>query len=255
MEIVRVGNAEELNRIVNDPSVYPWVHANIEGPLDLTAVVETPGNHCLLGKNGAVVFVRHQDGLYEAHTQVLPAGRGPWALEFVKAALHWQFAQTDAVEIWTRVPKGNLAARALARSIGGTLACRVDRGWVVDGQSVWADIFSLTVQDWMRSAPGLEEIGSLFLNKLRAEYERHGRSFAPVEDAATQRYLGAAVEMVRGPAPGKGAAFWNRFAAMAGLAPIRIVRVDPVMIAFDDVVLELHGRNFFIAEIAAVQRH
>lgn len=257
MQIERVHDAARLNQIVNDPSVYPWVHGNVEGPLDLSGIVADPRHVALVGRHGGVLFVQHGPGIYEAHTQVLPEGRGTWTVEMVRAALQWMFTHTDAVEIGTRVPKGNLAARALAKTIGGRLQFRAERGWQMDGVIVWADIFALSIQDWMRDAPGLADIGEWFHRTLAAEYERLGHA-EPIhpDDAAHDRYVGAAVAMMRGGQPFKAAIFYNRFAIMAGVLPITILQTDPIMVGIrEGVVLELHGQNFFVASVATSAKH
>lgn len=248
IDVMRAKDAKLLNAVVNDPSVYPWVHGAIEGYLDLAPVLNNPNNYVLEGKFGAIVFARHSPGIYEAHTQILPAGRGKWAVDFAWAAAAWQFTHTDAVEIWTRCPKGNLGARALARAMGAKLQFRAERGWIVDGQMVYADIFSMTIQDWINTAPGLSEIGHAFHEHLNAEYRMCGREEPSHPDDPTHdRYVGAACEMFRNGQPVKGEIFYNRFAYMANYQPIRLLRVDPVMIDIRDSVLELHGRNFFVA--------
>ena len=121
---------------------------------------------------------------------------------------------------------------------------------------VSADIYSLVIQDWMTAASGLVEIGRHFHEGLDAEYARIGleRVAAPADDAR-DRYIGAAVEMIRNGQPHKGVIFYNRFAAMANRSPIALLSVDPVMIEMDGCILELHGRNFFIASIASKTEH
>lgn len=245
--IRRHTTADSLNEVVNDPSVWRWVHGAAEGRLDLSAVVADPANVLLMGEHGGVLFVRHQPGLYEAHTQVLPAGRGSWAIRMVRAALHWMFTHTDAVEIMTRVPKGNLGARALAKAIGGTLEFTSPIGWMMDGVIVPAGIYSLKIQDWMRSAGGLEERGHWFHDHLEAEYSRLGKIEAShPDDDNHDRYVGAAVEMILGGQPDKGVIFYNRWAVMAGYAPVSIVTRSPLTIDIRDALICVGGEDFWV---------
>lgn len=249
----RIFDADKINRIVNDPSIYPWVRGAAEGPLDLGPLLQDKRHVCLLGEFGGCLFFQQSPGIYEAHTQILPQGRGIWAVDTVRAALHWMFTRTDAVEIWTRCPRGNLAARALARAIHGREEMTVARGWVRDGKIIPATIFSLTIQEWMKTAPHLVEVGKWYHDKLEDEYRVLGHQEPIHEDDDTHnRYVGAAVEMIRGGQPLKGELFYNRFATMAGYAPIRIVGVDPVMVNIKDATLEMHGRNFFVSELHTV---
>jgi hypothetical protein len=248
--IERVFDGERINRIVNDPSVYPWVRGVCEGPLDLGPLLSDKRHVCLLGELGGCLFIQQSPGIFEVHTQFLPEGRGEKAIQTVREALHWMFTRTDAVEIWTRCPKGNLGARVLARVIGGREEMTVARGWVQDGKVIPATIFSLTVQEWMKTAPGLIEIGQWYHAKLEEEYRLAGYSEPQHEDDENHdRYVGAAVEMIRGGQPHKGEIFYNRFALMAGYEPLKIVNTDPVTIDIRDATLEMHGKNFFVSEL------
>lgn len=251
--IERIFDGEKINRIVNDPSVYPWVKGACEGPLDLGPLLQDKRHVCLMGEYGGCLFVQQSPGIYEAHSQCLEKGRGEWMVNTVREALHWMFTRTDAVEIWTRCPKGNLAARALARAIHGREEMVVQRGWVQNGQIIPATIFSLTIQEWMKTAPGLVEIGEWYHAKLEDEYRFAGHE-EPIhdEDENHNRYVGAAVEMIRGGQPHKGELFYNRFAVMGGYEPIKIVGVDPIQISIRDATLEMHGKNFFVSELHTV---
>lgn len=245
-KIERTFDATRLNEIVNHESVLPWVRGAAEGPLDLTDILASPSNICLMGDHGAEVFVKIQHGMYEAHTSILPDGRGAWAVRFVRAALHHLFTRTDAVEVLTRCP--TLAAKALAKAIGGTKEFTNPNGWILDGKSVPADIYALRIQDWMRTAPGLEERGHWFHERLEAEYARHGMT-DPVphpDDDVHDRYVGAACEMFLGDVPNKAAIFYNRFATMAGYEPVSIIDYDPLTLDIRDAVLIVRDEDFFM---------
>ena len=209
-----------------------------------------------MGEFGGCIFVQQQGGIYEAHTVVLPQGRGEWAVTTVREALHWMFTRTDAIEIWTRCPKGNLGARALARAIGGQEEMTVRNGWVKDNEIIPAAIFSLHIQNWMKSAPNLESVGHWFHEQLKEEYKLKGfnEQIHP-DDNVHDRYVGGVVEMIRNGQPNKGIIFYNRFAAMAGYEPIKLISTDPVTVDIRDAVLELHGRNFFVSSVASQTKH
>jgi hypothetical protein len=256
MQIERITDAARLNAVVNDPSVYPWVRGTAEGPLDLGGIIADPRHVALMGAHGGCLFVHHQPGIFECHTQVLESGRGPWTLDMVRSALHWMFTRTDAVEIWTRCPKGNLGARALARAIGGQLEFMTPRGWVMDGAIIPASIFSLRIQDWMRDAAGLVDVGKWFHRCLDREFARAGRADdVHGDDEIHDRYVGAAVEMIRGGQPYKGAVFYNRFADMAGYERVKILGTDPVVVDIRNAVLEVHGQNFFLVSSSGSSVH
>ena len=62
--------------------------------------------------------------------------RGEWALACVQACLHFLFTRTEAIEIMTRCPHGNLAAKALARAIHGSFEFTNSAGWVKGGKPI-----------------------------------------------------------------------------------------------------------------------
>lgn len=241
-------SAEHLNRVVNDPSVFNWVKGAFEGEyLDLTPMVQDRNNVLLMGEHGGVVFTQHQMGLYEAHTQVLPAGRGAWTLKMVNAALSYMFSRTEAVEIVTRVPEGNVAALALTRAIHGDLEFRREAGWILEGKVVPADLYSLSVQKWMKTAPGLTERGQWFHNRLEQEYSRLGKTTPQhPEDAIHDRYVGASIEMILGGQPQKAVVFYNRWAKMAGYEEIRVVTDRPLVVDIREALILVRDRNFWV---------
>lgn len=247
--IKRHTTAHMINEVVNHPDVYKWVHGNYKGPMDLTPLVLNPYNYLLMGEYGGVMFTMHQPGLYEAHTQVLPAGRGKWTLDMVNACIAWMFTRTDAVELITRVPKGNLGARALVRSIHATFEFRREDGWVMDGKSVYTDMYSLSIQTWMRTAPGLTERGLWFHNRIDTELHDKGIHQPEHVDTNTvhNQYVGAACEMVLGKQPHKALVFYNRWAVMSGYSPLSMVTETPLVLDVgNNVLIVVRNENFWV---------
>jgi hypothetical protein len=251
--IERHTDAAHLNSIVNHPDVYRYVRGSADGPLDLAPVIVGNDNvFALGGEHGAILFSRVQPGLFEGHSQCLPQGRGQWMIDFTQACLQWIFTRTEAVECLTRVPDGNAPAKALAKGIGGQLAFTVANGWMLDGKVVPADIYSLTIQDWMKTAPGLVERGQWFHQRLEEELAKIGKSeLAHPDDDNHDRYVGAAVDMISGGQPHKGVVFYNRFAAMSGYLPIILLSVDPVVVDVGTAILEMRGDDFAVRELPA----
>ncbi len=243
-------DAKKLNAIVNHPDVHPWVAGNAEA-LDFTEAIASEDVICLLAKHGGVMFHRHQPGLFEAHTQVLPAGRGAWGLDCVEACLNFMFSRTDAMEIMTRCPKGNLPAKALARAIGGTHEFTNPNGWIKDGIPVSADIYKLSVTDWMRRAPGLQERGHWFHERLEEELKAFEHP-APqhADDATHDRYVGAACEMFFGGQPEKACVLYNRWACMAGYLPIEVMSTDPLAVDIRSALLVMRDGDFKVVSVA-----
>ncbi len=246
MLIKRHNTAHSLNEVVNHPSVLPWVKGGFKGDkLDLTPLVENDNNILLMGEHGGVFFVQHQPDLFEVHVSVLPAGRGQWTLNMVNEALQWVFTKTIATEITTRVPKGNLGALALVRSIHGCLQFTLPRGWIFNDKFVPAGVWSLTVQDWQRTAPGLIERGQWFHDRLESEQKKLG-NFEPNHppDPIHDRYVGAAVETILAGQTRKGVILYSRWAAMAGYAPISMI--SDTVLDIGTALISVRNKDFYI---------
>lgn len=147
--IERQSSAAHINQIVNHPSIYPWVCGPIDGPLDLTELIDSGRYIALFGEHGGFLFWKLADGIYDAHSAVAPEGRGKWAIEAARKALSMMFMD-DAQEIMMTVPKGNVAVRALVRALKAKPVGKIEHGWWIDGHPVPADIFSLIKADWER---------------------------------------------------------------------------------------------------------
>ncbi len=250
-KIRREKHASNLNRLLNHPEVYPFVKGACVGPLDLTSAVANEDNYLLMGQFGGLFFQALQPGLYEVHSQCYPEGRGAWMVNFVKGCLHWIFTRTDAVEIMTRCPHGNLAALGLARAIGGKREFTNPKGWILDNKVVPADIFGLRIQDWMRTAPGLEERGKWFHDSLENEYQKIGKT-EPIhpDDSSHDRYVGLACEMILGGQPEKGIIFYNRWAALADYATIKLISRQPLALDIEEAILIVRpDGNFYVAAL------
>ena len=244
-------DARKLNLILAHPDIHAWVAPRSDTALDMAEAIADPRVICLLGKHGGVLFHQHQPGLYEAHTQILPEGRGAWGLDCVRACLMWMFTRADAMEIITRCPKGNLAATALARAVGGTRILTNANGWIKDGVPIPADYYSLKVEDWMRLAPGLEERGAWFHERLEAELATFDRApHRHPDDTVHDRYVGAACEMFFGGQPAKARVLYNRFAVMAGYLPLEIVNMSPLAVDISSALLVMGDGDFRVVSVA-----
>jgi hypothetical protein len=225
--IERHFTATRLNEVVNDPSVLPYVCGMLAGPLDFSETVADTRHVLLMGEHGGILFVFHQQGLFEAHTQVLKAGRGEWALKMARSALDWMYAHTNAIEIITRVAKGNYAALALAKACGLKPVTVVTNGWeTVEGKKD-ATVLSLSIQDWMNRSDSLAERGAWVKKRWRD---------SPIEDA---RVLGAMFEMMSHGQLAKAAIFLSRWVAIIGAD----FKVEPL--TFDPPRLQI-GRSIVV---------
>ena len=250
--VERQFDAHFVNRVANHPEVAPFVRGYLLGKMNFAEAVADQNNVFLVGEHGAMIFHRHQPGLYECHTMTLPQGRGHWTLRFVQSCLFWIFTHTEAVEIMTRVPKGNLPALALVRAIKGVYEFTNRRGWVMDNDPVPAEIYSMHVQNWIRDADGLRERGEWFHAKLKQELSKFGQvadQLAP--DPQQDRHVGAACEMIFGGQPHKGVVFFNRFAAMNDLQPATLVSVNPTSVDIGLGVVIMRENDFWLASMSA----
>lgn len=236
--VERVGNPIWLNKIANSPEVLPHIKGWLIPPLDMSAVVENRENVCLAGEFGAVIFHAIQPGIVEGHSMCLKAGRGSWMLEFAQACEMYLFCRTPHVEIIGRAPAGNYRVAALMRRLGWHEQFTAARGWVVDGDPVPTKVFSRTLQDWSCQAPGLEERGHWFHERLEEEFKRHGKTEPPhPDDAVHDRYAGLAYEMAIGGQPFKAQAFYQRFAAVADYVPFVVINNAPVTVDIQTAIL------------------
>jgi hypothetical protein len=241
----RTFDAAAVNTIVNHPAVRPTLGG--AGYLDLTAVVHDTRNYALFGDHGGIVFARMQDAIYEAHTQVLPEGRGAWTLRMTQDALKMMFCGTEAIEILTQVPNGNRPAKILAQVIHGAYEFTNHVGLEVDGKPVATDVYSLTIQRWMKKAPRLIDRGRWFHSHLEGEYTRLDRDIPTHDDDDDHdRYVGVAVEAILAGWPEKGVALYNRWAALAGYAKINIVSLDPLVLDIVDARLLVENNSFTV---------
>lgn len=246
----RQTDAKNINRFINDPSIYPQVKGFAKGPIDLSdklAFGPASDTVVLCGQYGGVIFQRRLGAIYEMHTCVLPEGRGPWMVEGSRQAFYYMFTQTDCCEILTHCPSGNLPAKAGARAVGMRYDWTADKIYPKDGGMVDSDIYSINVQDWAFCSPLVEPIGVWFHQHLNAEYRRVGLEVKPhSHDRNHNKITGAAVAMIASGQGYKGISVYNRVACMNLLPLIAVVSVDPLVIDIHDVKLQVANGDFRI---------
>ena len=121
-------NAARINRVVNDPSVFPEISVPGQGPMDLTALVADLRNIALLCDEGGIMALWREPGIYEIHTQFTERYRGVSAVRTVRERVSWLFLQSPAMELQTQVPAVNQAAHSLVKAISGRLEFERDDG-------------------------------------------------------------------------------------------------------------------------------
>lgn len=234
VEIVRETSADRINVILNDEAVRPWVADMSEGVIDITKSVENAHNVLLMGEHGGCMLFKIMPGIYEAHTQVLPPGRGAWAHDFTHEVARWMFTHTDAFDLLTRVPRGHVSAKAATMAVGGRYEFTRPAGCKFRGKLVDVDVYGLRLQDWAATAPGMVERGAWFHEFLAGEAKRLGIDQPTHEDDESHnRYVGVALEMALAGQVGKAVQMYNRWAVVARHRVIYFVSDDPPTIRFD----------------------
>jgi hypothetical protein len=230
MAVKRTFDAAFLNRVANHPDVRPWIGGT--GELDLSAVVAAPRNFALVTPAGGWVLAMHEPGTYELHTLMLPQGRGREHFRAGAEGLRYMFAATDAREIVTRVPVNNRAAVFSARYFGFRERFRRKDAWRgSDGVAHDVSFQALTLEDWYVRDSGCLEAGEVFHAQIEVAKAACGSALPDhPEDFAHDQAAGAAALMIGAGNSRKGVWFYNRWAALAGYAPIAVLSETPLVI-------------------------
>lgn len=226
----RTMDPRRLNEVANHPDVRPWIGG--EKPIDLADLAKDPRNFLLEAQHGGWIFARHEPGTYELHTLFLPQGRGKACLQAWRAAERWIWSSTDAREIVTRVPRHNAGAAFAARLCGFKERFTRERAFKTPAGELEAVSYQARAIDdwWPRDAAALEA-GVVFHAQLEVAkvLADSGLGDHP-EDQAHDRAAGAACLMMAAGNPRKAAWFYNRWAALAGYAPITLLSEAPLVV-------------------------
>jgi hypothetical protein len=226
--LTRTFDGQALQRIVNDPSVFPLIACG-DDSVNLAPYVEDVSNVCLMNEHGGFLYVRLDHGTYEVHTQFLPPGRGRNALEAAKESLLWMFTRTDCMEVLTKVPVGNAGALRLCELTGFAIE---HRQWATTsgGHMVLLDYLALRFEEWFKRAEGLTGKGVWFHEQLEAA----GSHASHEQDDWHNRAVGFAALCAEADQVGKAVRLYNRWASFYGYLPVRVLALDPVVFGFDD---------------------
>lgn len=231
--VMRERDAGRINQILNNPAVRPWI-AKGDDAVDIHAAVADERNFALLGQWGACMCFMLQPGIYEVHTQVLPEGRGQWTNDLTASCARWMFTRTDSYEVLTRVPRGHVAAKAAALGQGMRYEFTRHNECVFRGRTVDVDIYALSIQAWVSGCDEMVEIGRKFHDRLHDEAVRIGiENRAHEDDENHNRYVGAAVEMMRYGRVGKALSWYNRWASVCRHEPITVLQMSPPIVRID----------------------
>lgn len=236
----RTFDPRNLNRIARHPDVFPWLGAAVPADqFDLSAIVCHPANVALESELGGYVLENHGQGQYEAHTLFLPEGRRA-AYELAVAGFRYLFTATDCERIVTNVPAGNLSAAAHAKRCGFEEVFSRPAAW--NGPNGPEDVSyqELTIERWMTRDSVLAGKGVWFHDELeRAKIAAESAREIHEDDEVHDRAAGAAVLMFQAGNAAKAVGFYNRWAALAGYAPISLVTLTPLVVDVVDAVIEV----------------
>lgn len=224
-----------FNRIANHPDVLPWL--GVEGAADLTPLVSNPDNICLLTDeaDGGYILHRRDHGLYEAHSMAVPEARGKRMLQLMREGFAFMFTATDAVEIATFCPDGNLAADRWGQIAGFREQYRREGVFLHDGIRVGGSYRSLTYQDWVLKDRDNLHVGQGFHAMLAASGFEPEHADDPVHD----HWVGATIKGCIAGQSVKAVALYNRWASVAGYLPARLLATAPPVVDIATCVLGL----------------
>lgn len=209
--IQRSMDVAAFNRWANDPHVRPFLGDGGDSELDLSPLVLNPSNICIATEHGGwILQLILPGGLYELHTLFLRSGRGKVFKGLAEEALHYAFTTTDLLELRTRCPDDNPAARMAAVWVG------FRELWRMGGEPPNGTSFqTLNIDDWFVRDPLCWEEA----RRLRGALEVIGATWPTDEDVYAYA-IGAAVAMARKGQVGKAVGFFSRWAASVGLPGI-----------------------------------
>jgi hypothetical protein len=154
--ISRHFNAEEINKVCNDPSVKPWLLIPGIEEVDISHFAADDRNYILMGDGGGCWLHYRFTGIYEGHVVFVDGKRSKAAHQTTGEALRYMFVQTDCMEIYLRIPGSNLNAQKWAEAFGFSFDYSRLAWPELDGLGA-LQYYSMTFNDWLRSLAGGED--------------------------------------------------------------------------------------------------
>ena len=249
-------NATRLNRVCNDPSVFPEISQPGQVAMDLSALVSDLRNITLLCDEGGIMAIWREPGIYEIHTQFTAKYRGVSAIRTVREMVSWLFINSPAMELQTKVPAVNQAAHSLVKAISGRLEFEREGVWKLpDGLACRMDYYTLRYSDWLYSAWAMGPLaarGEWFHQRLdaaKAAFLRPPKGHAP--DAAHDVNVGATIEMIFAGEVDKALTMYARWARFAGYAEVRAISAKPLILDIQDavVLVDIWQKDFEVLSV------
>jgi hypothetical protein len=112
----RTDNLDRINELCNNPQIYPWVHGDLEGQIDIK-VIPNP-TVILEAEDGAFLFVDKGNGEWDAHTLFPPSL--PYTYKLALEAIDYIRSLPGYKKITTQGPRNNPRAIRFLEKLGFT---------------------------------------------------------------------------------------------------------------------------------------
>jgi len=235
----RTGNATALNVIANDPDVRPLIGG--DGPVDLAALVADPANIALVSDEGGFVCVHHGAGRYEVHSLFAPTRTRQSAIHAMRDGLAYMFTSTPCVELITKVPLDNVAAKGLTQLAGFTQRFESLSTWSSTAKKQMG-FYSLNLDAWAIESKDARQMGAWFHTELADVLTDHQHAAHP-DDFVHDSMVGATIGMLQAGLLWKAIACYNRWALWAGYETVTVESECPIIVTFDQLRIEIMHSN------------
>lgn len=250
LTLKRIGpeSAGQLHEMLAEPSISPFALIGHEGKVNLAPFLADGRNIALLTLDGekaegAILFHWQEPGVYEVHTMAREGARGLAYMRAVTEALRTMFLCSDCMELYTRIPEGNLRALGLVRFVQGR------REFLASDNKT--EFYALRWPQWLwgRGGESLVERGKRFHERLEAQFAEQDRVHEAHEDNSDHdRMVGATTELILNGMVVKGITLYNRWAKLAGYAVLNVVVQNPLVLNIGDALIQvdLTKRDFYL---------
>lgn len=248
-------SATEINRILNDPGVFPDISIPDQKPFDVTPLVTDPRFIFLRAEGGVIAFLPEDEYHYQVHTNFLEGYRGKYAVEASLQAYRWMFTHTNCMLLCTRVPCFNKSAEAFCEKVGASLWFERKECWPSSQGNVDCKFFSMSIDEWSRKHPKpLIASGKAFHARLKEEYARHKFAHDPHTDEDSHDLaVGLCAEMIYGSQPEKAIIIYNRWAHVAGYRMINLISRNPLVVDIGEAILHVADNTFKVLQCRSPQ--
>ena len=225
--------------MVNHPDVHPWVALPHQGYIDCTVIVEDERNYCFDVPHGCFLLIYREPGLYEAHSNFLPEGRGVNVFVHAKKVLREMFLGTECMEIVTQVPSNNEAAKRFIPKLPFKMDYQLN-SWPTREGNILSSFYSMSFNDWIREEDSLADVGKWFHESLEAEKKRHGiKAVSHPDERFHDIRVGASIEMARRGQVDKGLWLYNRWAKISGYQEVKLLRAQPLIVDIEEAIVKI----------------